>query len=92
MPGSDRARYLIDLQLLDTHEQLDLAKVRATCIRLFAYRKAHAWPPSVVEGTNWSTLYLEAADGLNVAADVAAAIEWVNTFIARIDHASPTDR
>lgn len=90
--GSDRARDLIDLQLLDSHEQLDLAKVRATCIRLFAYRNAHAWPPTMVEGANWATLYVEAAEGLDVAANVIGAIKWVNTFIDRIDHASPTDQ
>lgn len=90
--GSDRARDLIDMQLLSTREQLDLAMVRATCIRLFDYRKAHAWPPSVVEGSDWVTLYAEAAEGLDVAADVAAAIEWLSEFIARIDQASPNDQ
>ncbi|WP_411699016.1 nucleotidyl transferase AbiEii/AbiGii toxin family protein [Conyzicola sp.] len=91
VPGSDRARDLVDLQLLNTHEQLDLAKVRATCIRLFDYRNAHAWPPSVVEGNDWNTLYEEAAEGLDVAADVAGAIEWLNDFISRIDEASPDE-
>lgn len=90
--GSDRARDLVDLQLLGTREQLDLTMVRATCIRLFDYRKAHAWPPSVVEGADWVTLYAEAAEGLDVAADVAAAIEWLSKFIARIDRASPNDQ
>ena len=89
VPGSDRARDLVDLQLLGTREQLDLAMVRATCIRLFDYRKAHSWPPSVVDGADWDTLYAEAAEGLDVTADVAAAIEWVNEFITRIDQPSP---
>ncbi|MGP9488285.1 nucleotidyl transferase AbiEii/AbiGii toxin family protein [Glutamicibacter sp. 287] len=40
-PGSDRARDLVDLQLLGTQEQLDLTQVRSTCVRLFTYRKAH---------------------------------------------------
>ena len=92
VPGSDRARDLVDLQLLSTREQLDLAMVRATCIRLFDYRKAQAWPPSVVEGADWVTLYAEAAEGLEVAADVAGAIEWLSEFITRIDQASRNDQ
>jgi hypothetical protein len=91
VPGSDRARDLVDLQLLGTHETLDFGAVRATCVRLFDYRRAHSWPPTAVEGTDWDTLYTEAAEGLGVAADVAAAIGWVNDFVAQIDKASPTD-
>lgn len=90
--GSDRARDLVDLQLLGAREQLDLAMVRATCVRLFDYRKAHAWPPEVVEGADWATLYAKAAEGLDVASEVAPAIEWLNNFIARIDQASPNDQ
>lgn len=90
--GSDRARDLVDLQLLGAREQLDLAMVRATCVRLFDYRKAHAWPPEVVEGADWATLYAKAAEGLDVASEVAPAIEWLKNFIARIDQASPNDQ
>lgn len=88
--GSDRARDVVDLQLLGTREQLDLAIIRATCVRLFDYRRAHAWPPTVLEGADWPTLYAEAAEGLDVAPDVTSAVEWLNTFIARIDHALPS--
>ncbi|MGP9783671.1 hypothetical protein CQ010_14990 [Arthrobacter sp. MYb211] len=89
-PGSDRARDLVDLQLLGTQEQLDLTQVRSTCVRLFTYRKAHPWPPVAVEETDWESLYAEAANGLNVAADVISAVQWVNEFIAQIDHAPST--
>lgn len=90
--GSDRARDLVDLQLLGAREQLDFATVRATCIRLFDYRKAHTWPPSVVEGVGWETLYAEAAEGLDVVPAVAPAIEWLSEFIAQIDQASAGDQ
>jgi hypothetical protein len=90
--GSDRARDLVDLQLLSAREKLDLPTVRATCIRLFDYRGAHTWPPSVVEGRGWVTLYAEAAEGLDVVPDVARAIEWLSKFIARIDQALPNDQ
>ncbi|MFJ6537868.1 nucleotidyl transferase AbiEii/AbiGii toxin family protein [Paenarthrobacter sp. NPDC091711] len=91
-PGSDRARDLVDLQILGAREKLDLAMARATCVRLFGYRRAHAWPPSAVEGPDWPNLYTVAAEGLDVLPDVAPAIEWLNKFIARIDQASPTDQ
>ncbi|NQD87941.1 nucleotidyl transferase AbiEii/AbiGii toxin family protein [Paenarthrobacter sp. CM16] len=90
--GSDRARDLIDLQLLGSREQLNLAAVRATCVRLFDYRKAHIWPPIVTEGAGWATLYAEAAEGLDVVPDVAPAIEWLNKFIADVDQAAPNDQ
>jgi hypothetical protein len=90
VPGSDRARDLVDLQLLDHLEQIDLAVVRATCIRLFDYRNDHAWPPAAADGADWVTLYAEAADGLDVVADVDGAIEWLNEFISRIEGAQPS--
>lgn len=90
--GADRARDLVDLQLLGVREYLDLAVVRDTCIRLFDYRKAHPWPPVVVGGADWATLYAEAAEGLDVADDVAGAIEWLSEFICRIDQAPSNDQ
>lgn len=83
--GSDRARDLVDLQLLSTHETLDLSEVRATCVRLFEYRRAHTWPPTVEPGVDWVTLYAEASAGLEVAETLDAAIAHVNAFIAQID-------
>ena len=53
-PGNERAHDLVDLQLLESSEDLDLAQVRATAVRLFDYRRAQAWPPSVVAGPTWS--------------------------------------
>lgn len=43
--GSERARDLVDLQLLDRGEKLDLAQVASTCTRLFDYRQQQQWPP-----------------------------------------------
>lgn len=89
--GNDRARDLVDLQLLDDRELLDLRLVRSTCTRLFDYRKAHAWPPSVISDESWESLYAAAADGLPVAADLETAINRVNDLIDRIDHAEASD-
>lgn len=86
-PGSDRARDLVDLQLLASREEVDLPTARSVCTRLFAYRKAHAWPPTALSGENWPSLYAEAATGLDVAVDLTAAITWTNRFITQIDQA-----
>ena len=85
--GSERARDLVDLQLLDRGEELDLAQVASTCRRLFEYRRQQEWPPTIVPGNQWDTLYTEAADGLDLLAGLDEAIAWANEFIRRIDAA-----
>jgi hypothetical protein len=83
-PGSERVRDLVDLQLLDRGEQLDLAQVRATCERLFEYRRLHSWPPMLEPGAGWDTLYEAATEGVDVLPDLEAAVPWVNDLIRRI--------
>lgn len=82
--GAERAHDLVDLQLLDQGEELDLAKVAATCSRLFEYRRQQEWPPVVVAGQRWDMLYTEAVEGLDVLPILDEAIEWVNEFVNRI--------
>lgn len=82
--GSERARDLVDLQLLEKDEELDLAQVAFTCTRLFDYRQQQAWPPTIVAGNQWDTLYAEAAVGLDVLATIEEAVNWTNNFIQRI--------
>jgi hypothetical protein len=48
---------------------------------LFAARRSHTWPPVVVEYPSWATIYAEAADGLDVIANVSDAVVWANEFI-----------
>lgn len=83
-PGNDRARDLVDLQLLADREALDLAEIRATCTRLFEYRSMHSWPPTVVEEEGWATLYAAAAAELPVAESVEGAVARVNDLIREI--------
>lgn len=83
--GSERARDLVDLQLLAKGEDLDPGRVRATCVRLFEYRRQQAWPPTVVAGDRWDTLYAAAIDNIDALPDIATAVAWVNAFIERID-------
>lgn len=82
--GTQRARDLVDLQLLDRWEHLDLEHVADTCARLFAYRRQQPWPPTVVAGSHWDTLYAEAADDIDVLATVDEAIGWANDLVARL--------
>ena len=83
-PASERARDLVDLQLLDKGEELDLAQVEATCVRLFEYRRQQAWPPTIVSGDGWATLYEAAVEDIDVLPDVDDAVAWVNEFVQRI--------
>jgi hypothetical protein len=82
--GSERARDLVDLQLLDSREGLDCRQIAATCARLFDYRRQQRWPPSIVVGEQWDTLYAAASDGLGVLPTVHEAVTWVNAFVERI--------
>lgn len=82
--GNDRAHDLVDLQILDQEEDVDLAAIGVTARRLFASRRAHEWPPTVVAHQGWETLYAEAAEGLGVLPNVVAAVEWANDLISRI--------
>lgn len=86
--GNERAHDLVDLQLLVASEELVPARVRETAVRLFTYRQAQPWPPTVVAGPTWSGIYDEAATGLEVLPDVAAAVGWANGLIGRIDTAT----
>ena len=55
--GSERARDLVDLQLLDKGANLDLAQVASTCRRLFDYRQQQPWPPTVLAADEWDNRY-----------------------------------
>lgn len=81
---NERAHDLVDLQILEEEEDIDLAAVADAARRLFAARRGHSWPPTVVAYEGWDTIYAEAAGGLNVIADVEGAVAWANEFIARI--------
>ena len=82
--GSKRAHDLVDLQLISLTGRIDLARTRETCERLFAYRGQQAWPPAIEAGSNWTSLYAESAEGLDVTQNLAEAVEWVNGFVNEI--------
>lgn len=86
--GSDRVRDLVDLQLITANADIDFVETRLTCVRLFAYRKMQTWPPVVVKGKGWDTLYATQAAGLPVEQSADNAIAWANGLIERIDSES----
>ena len=84
-PGSERAHDLIDLQIAVSNGEIDYAKTRAVCTRLFAYRAEQEWPPEISKGEGWDSLYASQADGLDVLSTVDDAVTWANNLVARID-------
>jgi hypothetical protein len=83
-PGSKRAHDLIDLQVIMMNSDVDLPRTRQTCERLFAYRQMQAWPPVIVKGEGWDTLYESQLLGEPVKQTVDEAVKWANALIARI--------
>ncbi|MCI1637380.1 MAG: nucleotidyl transferase AbiEii/AbiGii toxin family protein [Bifidobacterium crudilactis] len=83
-PGSERAKDLVDLQLLDKGEDLNLIQVRETCMQLFSYRRQQPWPPTIRSGDHWNTLYIEAAEDIEVLPTVEEAVAWTNALIRRV--------
>lgn len=80
----DRVRDLVDLQIILARSKVDLPATRRVCERLFAYRKAQAWPPTVEARNGWGEEYRGLADGLPVRQSLGEAIEWTNALIAAI--------
>lgn len=83
--GSKRSHDLIDLQLILSQNEIDMAKTASICRELFRYRRKQPWPPRVVKNENWDVSYLERKGGLEVLPTVDEAIVWASDLIARID-------
>jgi hypothetical protein len=47
----------------------------------------YSWPPQVELGQQWPTIYADAAQDLDVLADVNEAVAWVNDLVDRIETA-----
>lgn len=87
-PGSDRARDLVDLQLLVRSDGLDPARAAEICRRTFAFRRSQPWPPAIEARPSWRELYAAAAEGLPALPTVDEAVGGVNDLITTIDTAS----
>ena len=86
-PTQNRPHDLVDLQLIFSQNEPDLALVRNTCERLFAHRRRQSWPARVSAGDSWETGYEAAKYDLPVKPTVAEAIDWANDLIGRIARA-----
>lgn len=80
---NERAHDLVDLQILDEEEAIDLVLLAEIGARLFALRRTHKWPPTIVEYEQWETIYAAAAEDLNVLPTVAEAVAWANDLVER---------
>lgn len=86
-PGSMRAHDLIDLQLLDKAYDGDYSDVRETCVRLFAYRRMQAWPPTIEGNAGWEAAYADQLPDGELIPEVRDAVAWANSLIAKVDAA-----
>jgi predicted nucleotidyltransferase component of viral defense system len=84
---SERAHDLIDLQVIEKNEEINFSRTKNTCTRLFNSRKMQSWPPVIVKGNNWESLYNAQILGLDVLQTVDEAVDWVNDLIYAIEHA-----
>ena len=82
--GSDRARDLIDLQLIMGRDEIDLSEVKRICEKLFRYRKCQPWPPEITKGSTWNDLYNAQKGNLDVLPTCDEAVKWANELIASI--------
>ena len=86
-PGSKRAHDLIDLQLIMANAEIDYKRAAELCRKLFTYRQVHTWPPRIVKGENWETMYTGQMRDLPILSSVDEAINWANELITRIENA-----
>lgn len=85
---NDRVHDLVDLQIARRIYEGPLTEFRAAAMRLFTSRDHHSWPPVVSARQGWEQRYEAEAEGLDVLATLAAAIDWANAFIAEVDAAT----
>jgi hypothetical protein len=85
---NDRARDLVDLQLLEALTVDEpLADTEAACRAVFEARDKHEWPPLVTAQANWDVIYIRALEGLEdigIAGSLDDALARVQSFIDRI--------
>lgn len=81
---SVRTQDLIDLQLIMAHETVDLSEVRRICERLFANRKAQAWPPLFDVTEEWKVGYEKMKGDLAILPSCEDAAMWLNELILMI--------
>ena len=82
-----RVQDLIDLQLIMSHETVDLHEVRQICERVFASRNEQPWPPTLEITDEWRLAYDKTKGDLAVLPSCDDAASWVNDLIGKISQA-----
>jgi len=77
-----RAHDLVDLLLIVEHSPVDFTMAAQLCRRLFSFRNMQSWPPVVVKGDDWETLYNGANFKHGVSRSVDEAVAWANELMA----------
>jgi hypothetical protein len=92
--GNERVRDIIDIWLLEAVlESEEMSSLNAACLSTFRRRQKHTWPPVASPSPGWEREYsLLIAEYPGAPADVAAAIEYINDLVRRIDTAVATPR
>jgi len=84
--SNDRARDLVDLQLLESEIRERMEGTATVCRRVFDTRAMHSWPPKLTIRPGWTRIYAEAAlDLTGVAPDVETAINRVQRLVEDLD-------
>lgn len=90
---NDRARDLVDLQLLEALTVDDpLTETETACRAVFEARGKHPWPPVLSAQRNWDVIYVRALEGLEdvgIAGSLDGAVARVQSFVDRIAGTRP---
>ena len=84
---SVRVQDLIDLQLIMSHETVDLREVHRICERVFANRKSQSWPPTLKVTDEWRIAYDKTKGELDVLSSCDEACSWLTDLIGKISQA-----
>lgn len=92
--GNERVRDIIDIWLLEALlEPEQMTSLKQACLSTFRRRQKHTWPPVASPSPGWEREYATLiAEYPDAPADVAAAIEYVNDLVRRIDSAEAATR
>jgi hypothetical protein len=84
----NRARDILDIVFLDMLGQVDPKAVQVACVRVFAQRAEHTWPPLIEVPPRWKVelMSLAADQGLPFATDDAIMAVFMSIY-DRIVHA-----
>lgn len=84
----ERIHDLVDLQVILNSVIIDRELLKSTCIKLFKFRNAHAWPPTLEYLELSATLYANAVEETGALINLKEAVDWFNKFITSLQSAT----